>query len=82
MATVVLQPGFAARWTGGATTIEVTATDYQTLVEELDARYPGFAEAVEARIAVSIDGEIYPAPMLQPINTTSEVFFLPLIEAG
>jgi molybdopterin synthase sulfur carrier subunit len=82
MVTVVLQPAFAARWTGGATKLEVDAADFPTLVDELDERYPGLADALDARVAVAIDGEIYPAPMLQPINPNSEVFFLPLIEAG
>jgi len=82
MATVVLQPGLAQRYTEGVTTIEVDATDYQALIDILDERYPGFADAVSSRTAVAIDGQIYPDPLLEPVSPTSEVFFLPLLEAG
>jgi len=82
VATVVLQPGLARRYTEGVTSIEVDATNYQALIDILDERFPGFAEAVSSRTAVAIDGQIYPDPLLEPIATTSEVFFLPLLEAG
>ncbi len=82
MATVVLQPGFARRYTGGAQTIDVNARSYQTLIEELDERFPGFADAVAVRTAVAIDGEIFQDPLLEPIAPHSEVFFLPALEGG
>ena len=82
MATVVLQPAFARRYTEGVTSIEIDAPDYQALIEALDERYPGFAEGVAARVAIAIDGEIFHDPLLQAIGPTSEVFFLPLLEAG
>jgi len=82
VATVVLQPAFARRYTAGATSVEVTAATYQALVDELDERYPGFADAVSSRVAVAIDGEIYSDPLLQKIGSTSEVFFLPQLEGG
>lgn len=82
MATVVLQPGFARRYTGGVTTLDVDAANYQALIEALDERFPGFAEAVATRTAVAIDGQIYPDPLLEPIGPASEVFFLPQLEGG
>ena len=82
MATVVLQPAFARRYTEGVTSIDVIAADYQALIEALDERYPGFAEAVAARVAVAIDGEIFHDPLLQAVGPASEVYFLPLLEAG
>ncbi|MGD9601754.1 MAG: MoaD/ThiS family protein [Gammaproteobacteria bacterium] len=82
MAIVVLQPGFARRYTEGQTRLEVDAADYQALVEVLDERFPGFADAVAVRIAVAIDGQIFPDPLLEPIGPTSEVFFLPMLEGG
>jgi molybdopterin converting factor small subunit len=82
MATVMLQPAFARRYTAGVTTLEVDAANYQTLIEALDERYPGFADAVAVRVAVAIDGQIYQDPLLEPIGATSEVFFLPLLEGG
>jgi hypothetical protein len=82
VATVVFQPDFARRYTEGATSIEIDAPDYQALIEALDERYPGFLEGVAARVAIAIDGEIFHDPLLQVIGPTSEVFFLPLLEAG
>lgn len=82
MATVVLQPAFARRITGGVTNIEIDAADYQSLVEQLDEQFPGFSEAVASHVAVAIDGQIYPNPLLEPVGPTSEVFFLPALEGG
>ncbi|MSR13965.1 MAG: MoaD/ThiS family protein [Gammaproteobacteria bacterium] len=82
MATVVLQPAFARRYTAGVTRLEVTALTYQALVDELDERYPGFADAVNIPIAIAIDGEIHNEPLLQTIEPSSEVFFLPPLEGG
>ena len=82
MATVILQPAFARRLTGGVTNLDIDATDYQALVEQLDEQFPGFAEAVASHVAVAIDGQIYPNPLLEPIGPTSEVFFLPALEGG
>lgn len=82
MATVVLQPGFARRYTEGTTTLEVDAATYQALIDALDERFPGFAAAVASRTAVAIDGQIYSDPLLEPVGPTSEVFFLPQLEGG
>jgi molybdopterin converting factor small subunit len=82
VATVVLQPAFARRYTAGVTRLEVNALSYQALVEELDERYPGFADAINVPIAIAIDGEIHNDPLLQTLEPTSEVFFLPPLEGG
>lgn len=82
MATVVLQPAFARRVTGGVTSITVDVTDYQALIEALDEQFPGFADAVASHVAVAIDGQIYSEPLLEPIQRDSEVFFLPALEGG
>jgi len=82
VATVVLQAAFARRYTGGTQTIDVNADNYQTLIEALDERFPGFADAVAVRTAVAIDGQIFQDPLLEHIAPTSEVFFLPALEGG
>lgn len=82
MPTVVLQPAFARRHAEGLTVVEVEADTYQLLLERLDERFPGFAEAVGQRVAVAIDGQIYPDPLLEPLQPTSEVCFLPALEGG
>lgn len=82
MATVLLQPEFARRHTGGERILEVEATTCQALIELLDERYPGFAEAVAKGVAVAIDGQIYPDPLVQALRADSEVCFLPALEGG
>ena len=62
--------------------IEVDAADYRDLLAALDARFPGFAEAVSIGTVVAIDGEIFSDPLLQPVQPQSEVFFLPAIGGG
>ena len=82
MATVVLQGELARRYTGGQTNLTVEATDYRTLVEALDRRFPGLEAAVSVRTAVAIDGQIFPEPLLEAVGPESEVHFLPLIGGG
>ncbi len=78
----MLQPEFARRHTGGERIIEVEAATCQALIELLDDRYPGFADAVTHGVAVAIDGQIYPDPLVQALRADSEVWFLPALEGG
>lgn len=82
MATVLLQPEFARRHTSGERIIEVEATTCQALIDLLDERHPGFADAIAKGVVVAIDGQIYPDPLLQALKAGSEVCFLPALEGG
>ena len=62
--------------------LKISAADYRDLVAALDARFPGFAEAVNTGTVVAIDGEIFSDPFLQPVYADSEVHFLPAIGGG
>ena len=63
-------------------TLEIEATSYRELLRALDARFPGFAEAIDDRMAIAVDGEIISDPLLEPIPAGSEVHFVPRIGGG
>jgi len=87
MATVSI-PSLLRKYTGGRERAEVRGRNVGELVAELDRQFPGFAahliEAGELKpsIAVSVDGEIGTAGLLEPVGETSEVHFLPAIGGG
>ena len=80
MARVVF-PDHLLSHTGGVREVSIECNSYRALVRELDAKWPGIAEALE-RTAVSIDGQIYQDAWLEPIQPSSEVFFMHRIEGG
>lgn len=82
MAQVVLSYELAQQYTGGQTHLEVDAKDFRALVKALDGRYPGLGPELGVGLAVAIDGEIFQEPFLEPIQPSSEVYFLPAIEGG
>jgi sulfur-carrier protein len=74
--------------TGGMETVELPGKTVREVVSALEARFPG----IEARlcdqgrlrphIAVSVDGEITPLRLRQPLEDDSVVHFLPAISGG
>lgn len=82
MAKVVLTSDLSQQFTGGQTEFEVDAHDVRSVVRALEAQFPGLGAALEAGMAVAIDGEIYQDPYLEPIRAESEVYFLPRIGGG
>ena len=82
MAKVVLQAQVANDFTNGETEIEVDAHNVRALLWALEAAYPGLGDRLSDKTAVAIDGEIFQEPLLEPIQPTSEVYFLPMIEGG
>jgi|TARA_B100000745_G_scaffold215357_1_gene143097 hypothetical protein len=67
--------------TEGVRETEVDCDSYRSLVRELEKRWPGI-EAVLAKTAVAIDGQIYQDAWLETIGPSSEVFFMHRIEGG
>jgi molybdopterin converting factor small subunit len=72
----------AVRALVGAERVTLGAANVAGLVRALDARYPGFAEALGPRFAVSIDGDIHANADYEPLEDDSEVAFLPPIAGG
>ena len=66
----------------GAERVTLDAGNVLGLLEALDARFPGFAETLGRRFAVSIDGTIHGNADYEPLTRDSEVAFLPPIAGG
>ena len=81
MATVFfsrsLQP-----YTGGTERVAIQASNVRELIRALDARFPGLGARLEAGLAIAIDGEIIPEPLLEAVGPESEIHFLPPIGGG
>jgi hypothetical protein len=78
----VFIPDHLASVTTGIRELEVIATTFRELVQQLDKRFPGAAEAIMGKVAVAIDGDIIHDPYLDPLEADSEVCFLHRIEGG
>ena len=81
MASVVL-PATLREAAGGEERLEIDARNIRELFRELRERFPGLRELTDSGLAVSIDGEIVPDPMLEELEADSEVHFLPQIGGG
>ncbi|HYB89599.1 MAG TPA: MoaD/ThiS family protein [Candidatus Binataceae bacterium] len=87
MAIVVI-PSLLRKHTDGRDRIDVPGRNVGELIAELERRFPGFAAhlieegELKPSIAVSIDGEIGTAGLLEPVGDASEVHFLPAIGGG
>jgi sulfur-carrier protein len=68
--------------TGGVAELDLVAKDVRGAVAALDARFPGFADALGARFAVAIDGEILHDAWHEPLPAGSELHFLPALSGG
>jgi hypothetical protein len=70
------------RLTDGAREVEIAATNYRELAGKLRQRFPALTDAVLAKYAVAIDGMLIQMPLLEPINSTSELVFVTKIAGG
>jgi hypothetical protein len=80
MAHVVF-PDHLLSHTGGERELKIQAGNFRELLEALEARFPGSREAL-GKSAVAIDGQIYQDAFLEPLEASSEVFFMQRIEGG
>jgi len=62
--------------------LDIEAKNVRDLIKKLDQTIPGIGDKLQSNIAVAIDGEIYPDPLLEPLDEECEVYFLPAIEGG
>jgi len=87
MATVFI-PAALRRFTAGVERATAHGRNVRALIDDLDRQFPGIraqlveGEDVKPSIAVSIDGEIATGGLLDPVNESSEVHFLPALAGG
>ncbi len=82
MAQVITTDQAVRNWFGGASTLDIEATSLRRLMAALDARFPGFKDAMSARVAVAIDGIIYQNALDAPLTPNAEVCFIQRISGG
>lgn len=63
-------------------TLNIEASSVRALIKQLDQLFPGVSNKLQSGYSIAIDGEIFSDPMLEPLDTDSEVYFLPAIEGG
>jgi len=84
----VFIPSALRHLSGGETSVESAAPTLRTLIEELDERFPGMADAlledgeIRPAIAVFIDTNIADRGLYQQIPPGAEVHFLPAVSGG
>jgi molybdopterin synthase sulfur carrier subunit len=87
MATVVI-PALLRKFTDGKDRISASGRNVGQLIDDLERQFPGLREhliedgEVKPSIAISIDGEMGTAGVLEPVRESSEVFILPAIGGG
>jgi sulfur-carrier protein len=87
MATVVV-PALLRKLTDGKERVIAQGRNVGQIIQDLDRQFPGMREQlledgdIKPSIAVSIDGEMGTAGVLDPVGETSEVFFIPAIGGG
>jgi molybdopterin converting factor small subunit len=80
VAVVIVPP--ALRALTGAERVSLAAGNVLGLLRALEARFPGFADTLGPRFAVSIDGTIHGHADYEALADDSEVTFLPPLAGG
>ena len=80
MAVVLIPP--TLRTLTGAERVTLAAANVRGLLGALEARFPGFAEALGPRFAVAIDGDIRSDADYDLLEDETEVAFLPPLAGG
>ena len=87
MATVYI-PTMLLPVTGGIKQVQVEATSVRQVINGLEEQFPGIKDRlmegnqVRPNLAVSIDGEVARMGLLERVQETSEVHFVPAISGG
>ena len=81
LARVVFSGGLR-RLAGGASELEVDASDVRELMHALEQRFPEISLELLSNMSIAIDGDIIQDPLLEPSEPDSEIHFLPTIQGG
>ena len=74
--------------TGGDDVLEVEGQNVREAIERLDARFPGLRDRLcrgnqlAPGLSVTVDGRVSSLGLIQKLEPTSEVHFLPAIGGG
>ena len=82
MATVFIPTVVRPRLNGLAQ-VEATGATVGELLIDLEARYPGLSQhLLRPNLAISVDDEVTPLGVLEPVRPDSEVHFIAAISGG
>lgn len=85
---VVFVPSTMRTLSGGVESVVLEGRTVRELIEELEVHFPGARERLvtEGRLrtglSVSINGQVKPLGLLQKVDSTAEVHFIPAIGGG
>lgn len=68
--------------TDGQAEVEVQASTFKELLDELSSRYPGLRPQIKRGVSVAIDGRVYREAWFTPIRPDSEVVLMPFMVGG
>ena len=74
--------------TGGVKQVEVEARNVRQVIERLDELFPGIGSRlvedgdIRSNLAVDVDGEVARMGMMERVQETSEIHFVPAIGGG
>ena len=82
MATVFI-PTVVRPRLGGLAQLEACGSTVGELLIDLEARYPGLSQfLLRPNLAISVDDEVTPLGVLEPVRADSEVHFIAAISGG
>jgi sulfur-carrier protein len=87
MATAII-PSLLRKFTNGEERVTARGRNVRELIADLNRQFPGLADQLmegddlKPSSAVSVDGEIGPGGIMEPVGESSEVHFLPAIGGG
>ena len=81
MVTVTLFGSIRAHADGQAQ-VEVQATTFKDLLDQLVRQYPGMKPQIDRGVSVAVDGLVYKEAWFTPIKPDSEVVLLPYMQGG
>jgi hypothetical protein len=79
---IVLSVNLSEQFAGGLDSFDVEATNVRQMLRALDKLHPGLGAHIEDKMAIAIDGTIYPHPERQPVGPNSEVVVIPRLPGG
>lgn len=85
---VVYIPPLLRRLTDGSEKVTVPGESLRQVIDNLEAAYPGLKEhlivdgEISPAIAVAVDGDITRIGLLNRVQESSEIHFLPAISGG
>ena len=74
--------GTLRRYADGLAEVEVEASTFKQLLDELSARYPGLKPQIARGVSVAIDGRVYREAWFTPIKPESQVVLMPYMVGG